>query len=245
MKKSLALILSLILLVGSMALVNAEDNILVVTNPEYPPFEFVDSDGTIAGYDVDVMNEVAKLAGFKVEYEAIAFDAVIPSVITNPNTIGVSGISITEERLLNVNFSEGYIDAGLALIVKTDSPIKSENDLQGKTIGVQLGTTSDLKAEELVGKDNVATYKSFIEAVKDLQGQKIDAVIVDKPVGLAILSELNDPSLQILDMELAADLYGIAVNKSNTDLLDKINAALATMKENGFFDELNVKYFGN
>ncbi|NMD39043.1 MAG: basic amino acid ABC transporter substrate-binding protein [Christensenellaceae bacterium] len=245
MKKLLALILSLVLLVGSMALVIGEESILVVTNPEYPPFEFIDSDGSIVGYDIDVMNEIAELAGLTVEYEAIAFDAVIPAVITNPTTIGLSGISITEERKLNVNFSEGYIDAGLALIVKTDSTIKSEADLVGKVIGVQLGTTSDFKAEEITGKDNVATYKSFIEAVKDLQGSKIDAVIVDKPVGLAILSELNDPKLQISDMELAADWYGIAVNKANLDLLDKINAALATMKENGFFDELNTKYFGN
>ena len=111
--------------------------------------------------------------------------------------------------------------------------------------GAQLGTTSDFKAEEITGKDNVATYKSFIEAVKDLQGSKVDAVIVDKPVGLAILSELNDSNLQILDMEMAADYYGIAINKNNTELLEKIDAAITVMKENGFFDELNIKYFGN
>ena len=245
MKKSLAVILSLVLVIGAIAFAYAEDTILVVTNPEYPPFEFVDSDGKIAGYEIDMMNEIAKIAGFEIEYQAIAFDAVIPAVITNPTTIGLSGISITEERKLNINFTQGFIDAGLALIVKVDSDIKSEADLPGKVIGAQLGTTSDFKAEEITGKDNVATYKSFIEAVKDLQGSKVDAVIVDKPVGLAILSELNDSNLQILDMEMAADYYGIAINKNNTELLEKIDAAITVMKENGFFDELNIKYFGN
>jgi polar amino acid transport system substrate-binding protein len=93
--------------------------------------------------------------------------------------------------------------------------------------------------------ENVAQYKTFLNAVMDLQGNKLDAVIIDKPVGQAILASLNDPSLVIVDMGLQADWYGIEVNKDNTELLEKINAALAELNAEGFFDQLAVKYFSS
>ena len=111
-------------------------------------------------------------------------------------------------------------------------------------IGVQLGTTSDFKAEEITGAENVQTYNTFINAVLDLQGNQIDAVIVDAPVGMAILANMNDPTLVIADIDLgAADWFGIAVNKANPELLEKINAALAELKAEGFFEILAAKYF--
>ncbi len=144
---------------------------------------------------------------------------------------------------MSVNFSEGYINAGLVVIVKADSNYTTTDDLKGKLIGVQLGTTSDFAAEEITGLENVSQYKSFLNAVMDLQGNKIDAVIIDKPVGQAIMASLNDPSLVMVDMGLQADWYGIAINKDNTELLEKINNALAELEAEGFFDQLAVKYF--
>ena len=240
MKKFAALLLSLCLML-TVALASAE-TITVAFNPEYPPFEYVEGD-QYAGYDVDLINAVAEKAGFEVAFEAMDFDAVIAAVTTNVNTIGVSGISITDERKQSVNFSEGYINAGLIVVIKKDSGYATTEDLKGKLIGVQMGTTSDFAAEEITGQANVAQYKTFLNAIMDLQGNKIDAVIVDKPVGMAILASLKDDNLVIVDMGLQADWYGIEVNKSNPELLNKINAALKELESEGFFEELAVKYF--
>ena len=242
MKKLIALLLALVLSLS--AALAAAETITVAFNPEYPPFESVDGKEYV-GYDVDLIKAVAEKAGFEIEFEAMDFDAVIAAVQTNKDTIGVSGISITEERKLSVDFSEGYINAGLIVIVKKDSGYATTEDLKGKTIGVQLGTTSDFAAEEITGRSNVAQYKTFLSAIMDLQGDKVDAVIVDKPVGLAILTSLKDDNLEIVDMGLQADWYGIEVNKDNPELLEKINAALKELEAAGFYEELAVKYFSS
>lgn len=240
MKKMLALVLSL-MMVLSLSAAMAE-TVIVATNPEYPPFEYVEGDATV-GYDIDLFDAIAKKAGFEYEIEAMAFDSVVSAVATNPSTVGLSGISITDERKLSVNFSEGYINAGLVVIVKADSGYATAEDLKGKIIGVQQGTTSDFAAEEITGMDNVARFGTFLNAVMELSQNKIDAVIIDKPVGQAIMASLKDDTLAMVDMGLQADWYGIAVNKDNTELLEKINAALAELEAEGFFDELAVKYF--
>lgn len=242
MKKLIALLVALMML-GTAAAALA-DTITVAFNPEYPPFEYVNGE-EYEGYDVDLIKAIADKAGFEIEFEAMDFDAVIAAVQTNPNTIGVSGISITEERQLSVDFSEGYINAGLIVVVKKDSGYATTDDLKGKVIGVQMGTTSDFAAEEITGQENVAQYKTFLNAIMDLQGNKIDAVIVDKPVGMAILAQLADDTLEIVDMGLQADWYGIEVNKENPELLEKINAALKELEAEGFFEELAVKYFSD
>ena len=243
MKKLIALLVALMML-GTAAAAMA-DVVTVAFNPEYPPFESVNGD-QYEGYDVDLIKAVAEKAGFEIEFEAMDFDAVIAAVQANPNTIGVSGISITDERKLSVDFSEGYINAGLIVVVKKDSGYATTDDLKGKVIGVQMGTTSDFAAEEITGQENTAKYKSFLNAIMELQGNKVDAVIVDAPVGQAILASMNDPSLIITDIDLgAADWYGIAVNKDNVELLEKINAALAELKAEGFLDTLASKYFGS
>ncbi len=243
MKKFVALITALVMVLSFTAAL-ADDIVYVATNPEYPPFESVADDGeTIIGYDVDMFDAIAKKAGFEYKFESMEFAAVVNAVATNVNTVGLSGISITEERKLSVNFSLPYINAGVAVIAKADSGIATIDDLKGKVIGVQLGTTSDFEAEKITGIDNVARYNTFLNAVMDLQGNQIDAVFVDKPVGEAILASLNDPSLVMLDIEIVADWYGIAVNKDNTELLAKIDAAIAELEQEGFFEELAVKYF--
>ncbi len=244
MKKLVALIAALVLALSCTAAL-AEGIVYVATNPEYPPFESVADDGvTIIGYEADLIDAIAKKAGFEYKYDSMQFASVVSAVQANPDTIGLSGISIIPSRLLEVNFSTPYINAGVAVIVKADSAIATVEDLQGKLIGAQLGTTSDFQAEEIVGAENVARYNTFLEAVLDLQGNKIDAVFVDRPVGIEILANLNDPSLVMLDIEIVADWYGIAVNKENTELLEKINAAIDELVKEGFFDELDMKYFG-
>ena len=240
MKKLIALIAALVMVL-SMTTAMAE-TITVATNPEYPPFEYVEGED-IVGYDIDMIEAIAAKAGFEVEYEPMDFDAVIAAVAVDYRTIGVSGISITDERKLSVLFSDGYINAGLVVIAKADSNYATTEDLKGKVIGVQLGTTSDFAAEEITGPENVAQYKTFLNAIMDLQGNKIDAVIIDKPVGQAIMASLNDDALVMIDMGLQADWYGIEINMGNVDLRARINKALAELQAEGFFDQLALKYF--
>ena len=239
MKKLIALLVALMMLCT--VAIAAAETVTVAFNPEYPPFESVEGSEYI-GYDVDMIIAIAEKAGFEIEFEAMDFDAVLSTVMTNKNTIGVSGISITPERQLNVNFSQGYINAGLIVVIKKDSGYATPEDLKGKIIGVQQGTTSDFAAEEITGMENVAQYKTFLNAIMDLQGNKVDAVIVDKPVGMAILASLNDDSLEIVDMGLQADWYGIEVNKDNPELLEKIDKAIDELKAEGFFDALEEKH---
>ena len=243
MKKIIALALAMMMALCTLTAL-ADDTIIVATNPEYPPFEYVEGEETV-GYDIDMWKAIAEKAGLTYEIEAMDFDAVISAVAADPNTIGLSGISITDERKLTVAFSKGYINAGLVVIVKADSGFETAEQLKGKLIGVQLGTTSDFAAEEITGLENVAQYKTFLNAVMDLQGNKLDAVIIDKPVGQAILASLNDPNLVIVDMGLQADWYGIEVNKNNPELLAKIDAALDALEAEGFFEKLAVKYFSS
>lgn len=240
MKKLIALFAAL-MMICCCAMASAE-TIIVATNPEYPPFEYVEGD-EIVGYDIDMIEAIAAKAGFETEYAPMDFDAVIAAVATDLNTIGVSGVSITDERKMSVLFSDGYINAGLVVIVKADSGYETTEQLKGKLIGVQLGTTSDFAAEEITGPENVQQYKTFLNAVMDLQGNKIDAVIIDKPVGQAIMASLNDPNLVMVDMGLQADWYGIEINMGNVELQEKINKALAELQAEGFFDQLAVKYF--
>ncbi|MBQ6514530.1 MAG: basic amino acid ABC transporter substrate-binding protein [Clostridia bacterium] len=241
MKKLIALLVALMMLGTAVAAL--ADTVTVAFNPEYPPFEYVNDNGEYEGYDVDLINAVAEKAGIEIAFEAMDFDAVISAVATNPNTIGVSGISITDERKLSVDFSEGYINAGLIVVVKKDSGYATVDDLKGKVIGVQMGTTSDFAAEEITGEANTSKYKTFLNAIMELQGNKVDAVIVDKPVGIAILNELKDDALEIVDMGLQADWYGIEVNKENPELLEKINAALKELEAEGFYKTLEDKFF--
>ena len=243
MKKIIALALAMMMALCTLPAL-ADELIIVATNPEYPPFEYVEGDAVV-GYDIDLWAAIAEKAGLTYEIESMDFDAVTSAVGTNPNYVGLSGISITDERKLTVNFSEGYINAGLVVIVKADSGFETAEQIKGKKIGVQQGTTSDFAAEEITGMENVAQYKTFLNAVMDLQGNKLDAVIIDKPVGQAILASLNDPNLVIVDMGLQADWYGIEVNKNNPELLEKINKALAELEAEGFFDQLAVKYFSS
>jgi len=244
MKKLIALFAAL-LMICSCALASAE-TIYVATSPDFEPFEYMEGD-EIVGYDVDMIKAIAAKAGFEIEWVPMDYDAVIAAVATDFNTIGLSGISIIPERKLSVLFSDGYIDASLMVIVKTDSGYETTEQLKGKTIGVQLGTTSDFKAEEITGPENVAQYKTFLNAIMDLQGNKVDAVIIDKPVGEAILAALNDPTLVMVDMGLQeeADWYGIEINMGNVELQARINKAMAELKAEGFFDELHAKYFGS
>ncbi len=223
-----------------------ENGVLVMgCSADFPPFESYGDDAqTIEGFDVDMMEEICSRLGLELEIVDMNFDSVVTAVQTGKIDVGVSGITITEERQENVNFSDSYYTAAQSILVPQDSEITGYQLLVDGdyTVGVQLGTTGDIMASELLG-DRVNQYEKFSDALAALLAGKIDCMVLDTGVADAFAAA-ND--LVVLDENFGTEddieYYGIAVAKENTELLDEINAALADMKEEGFFDELNAKY---
>lgn len=213
---------------------------------DFAPFESYADDGkTIIGYDVDMMSEICSRLGMTLEVTDMNFDSVVTAVQTGKIDVGASGITITDERKENVDFSDAYFTAAQSILVTKDSEITSYQQLLDGTYkaGVQLGTTGDIMASEKLG-DRVSQFEKYGDALAALIAGKVDCMVLDTGVAEAY-AEAND----LVVVETFGDAedveyYGIAVSKDNKELLDKINGALAEMKADGFFDELNQKYAG-
>lgn len=238
MRKILTIILVLVLFCGSAM----AETLFIATNAEYPPFEYVEKD-EIVGFDIELGKALAAKMGMEVEVVSMEFDAIISTVDANPDYVGIAAITIKEERLLTVDFSDAYFNNGMVVITKAGSKVVDEATLKDAIIGVQTGTTGDFKAEEYTV--NVQRFSKVLDAIMELAGGKIDAVITDEPVAKAILKTLAKDDLYLFDAGFEPDLFGIEVNKKNPELLAKINAALAEVKADGTYDMLLAKYFGD
>ncbi|GFI35899.1 arginine-binding extracellular protein ArtP [Lachnospiraceae bacterium] len=214
------------------------DKLVMATNAEFPPYEYREGDD-IVGIDADMAAAVAEELGMELEIEDMAFDSIIPAVQSGKADIGVAGMTVDPDRLENVNFSDTYAEASQVIIVKEDSEIAGPDDLEGKTIGVQLGTTGDIYASDI--KDaTVEQYNKGFEAVQALTQGKIDAVVIDGEPAKEFVKEAE--GLKILDEPLTEEEYAIAIAKDNEELLKKVNEALSSLKESGKLDEIVGKY---
>ena len=211
----------------------------MATNATFPPYEFIEN-GEISGIDVDIANAVAEKLGMKLEIEDTEFDSIVTGVQSGKYDMGMAGMSVTPERLKNVNFSTSYATGIQAIIVKEGSSIKGPDDLTGKKLGVQQGTTGWIYACEDFGDENVVAYKSGPDAVSALKTGKIDAVIIDNEPAKSYVAA--NTGLVVLEAKYAEEEYSIAVAKNNDELLKKINGALAEMKDDGSLDKIIAKY---
>lgn len=212
--------------------------LIMATNAEFPPYEYYEGQ-EVVGIDVEIANAVAEKLGKELQIEDMAFDSIIPSILAEKADFGVAGMTVTEDRLANVDFSNTYVKASQAIIVKADNEdITNADALSGKSIGVQLGTTGDLYASDVT--DNVQRYNKGFEAVQALATGKIDAVVIDDQVASALAADNAD--VKVLDEPFTTEEYAIAVKKGNTELLDQINEALAELEENGKLQEIVDKY---
>ena len=217
----------------------AEGGTLVMaTNAEFEPYEYHDG-GEIVGIDVDIAKAIAESLGMELKIEDMAFDSIIMAVNSGKADVGIAGMTVTEDRLENVNFSDPYATSSQVIIVTEDSEIGSSDDLSGKKIGVQLGTTGDTLADDIEGAE-VERYNKGFEAVQALSQGKIDAVIIDRQPAEVFVEQSE--GLKILDEAFAEEEYAIAIAKDNTELLDKVNTALGELKESGKLDEIIGKY---
>lgn len=217
----------------------AGGKLIMATNAEFPPYEFHDGD-KIVGIDAEIAEAIAKEMGMELEIEDISFDSIIPAIQSGKADFGAAGMTVTDERKENVDFSDSYATATQVIIVKEGSDITGVDSLTDKTIGVQQGTTGDIYATGDYGDDHVERYNKGFEAVQALMQDKVDAVIIDGEPAKVFASE--NEGLQILDEAYTQEEYAIAIKKGNTELVDGVNAALKTLKESGELQKIVDKY---
>ena len=219
---------------------HSKGTLTMATNATFQPYEYYDGD-KIVGIDVDIAQAIADELGMELEIEDIAFDSIIPEIVSGKADMALAGMTVTEDRKASVDFSDTYATASQMIIVKEDSEIAGPDDLKGVTVGVQLGTTGDIYVSDLEADGTtVERYNKGFEAVQALSQGKIDAVVIDGEPAKTFVSETE--GLKILDEAFTVEEYAIAVKKGNTELLDKVNGALETLKDNGTLDEIVAKY---
>jgi len=209
------------------------------TNAAFPPYEYKEGD-TFVGIDVEIATAIAKELGATLEIVDMEFDSIITSVNQGEVDFGMAGMTVTDERLLEVDFTYSYATGVQSVIVLDGSDIKSLDDLKGKKIGVQLGTTGDIYASGDYGEDNVTKYGKGADAVLALKGGDVQAVIIDNEPAKAFVAE--NEGLAILGTDYAVEDYAIAVQKGNTELLDSINNALDKLTDDGTIDAIIGKF---
>ncbi|MDR7811706.1 basic amino acid ABC transporter substrate-binding protein [Lacrimispora sp.] len=212
--------------------------LVMVTNAEFPPYEYYDKN-KIVGIDVDIARAIADKMGVELDVQDMAFDSLIPAVQSGKADFTAAGMTVNEDRKKNVDFTDTYAEAAQVIIVKEGSEIKTPDDLTGKKIGVQTGTTGDIYADDIENAD-VNRYNKGMEAVMALTQDKIDAVIIDREPAKVFVKE--NAGLVILDEAFTEEEYAIAVKKDNKELLDKINGAIKELKESGELKKIVDKY---
>ena len=218
----------------------AGGKLIMATNAEFPPYEYHDGDAVV-GIDAEIAKAIADELGMELEIEDIAFDSIIPEIVSGKADMGLAGMTVTEDRMQSVDFSDTYAKASQKIIVTEDSEIVSPDDLKGVIVGVQLGTTGDIYVSDLEADGTtVERYNKGFEAVQALSQGKIDAVVIDGEPAKTFVAETE--GLKIVDESFTDEEYAIAVKKGNTELLEKINGALKTLKDNGTLDEIVAKY---
>jgi polar amino acid transport system substrate-binding protein len=248
MKRKLFLILSVVVVLSLLLSSCAsgagagKPKVRVATEAAYPPFETVDEKTKdLVGFDIDLMNAVAQKEGFEVEYKNTPFDSVLAGIATCQFDAAISAITITEERKQKMNFSDPYIDAGQIVTVKVDNnTINGPQDLKGKKISVQLGTTGEIEAKKIEGV-TVKPFDTVDLAFLELVNGQVDGTIVDNPTTLVYVNRFKD-KIKTVGTPFTDEHYGIAVCKKNTDLLTKLNAGIAALKSDGTLQKLQDKW---
>ncbi len=216
----------------------AEGTLVMATNAYFEPYEYYEGD-QIVGIDAEMAAAVAEKLGMELQIEDMEFDSIIPAINSGKADIGVAGMTVTEDRLVNVNFSDPYTTATQVIIVQEGSEIAGNDDLAGKTIGVQLGTTGDIFAEDVEGA-TIERYNKGMDAVQALANGIIDAVIIDNEPAKQFVSKAE--GLKILDEEFVTEEYAIAIAKDNEELLEKVNTALEELTADGTIQSIIDKY---
>ena len=247
-KLAMALVLamavcSLVACGGSKGSSASAGTIKFATNPEFPPFEYITSSGVIGEYDgidMAIAKKIGEEAGMEVTMESMEFDSLLVGLQNGTVDAVIAGMTITDERKEAVDFAVPYYEATQVMIVREDSDIAKAADMEGKTIAVVQGYTGETCVQEL-GYDYEA-FKKGTECVMELVNGKCDVVVIDSATAAKYVNDNPGTKIVADNDSFGVEQYGIAVKKGNKELLDKINAAVTKMLEDGTISELAVKY---
>ena len=243
MKKIIALILAVMMVMSLAACGSASsgEELVMGTNAAFPPYEFYDEDGeTIIGIDAEIAQAVADKLGMTLTIKDMEFDSLLTAVQSGAVDIVFAGLTVTDERKESVDFSVTYATGIQVIIVPQDSDIASVDDLSGKVIGVQAGTTGDIYCTDEFGQDSVKQFTNGALAVAALANGQVDCVVIDNEPAKSFV-EAND-GLKILETEYAVEDYAAAISKDNAELTEKVNAAMEELKADGTIDTIIAKY---
>lgn len=257
MKKVLISFMTVMMMTTLVACGNKDDQkevsnnkeLIVQTNSGYKPYEMAKEDGELYGFDIDVMNEIGKIAGYTIKWQDVSFDSIIPSVKSGKADAGIAGISYDEKRAKQVDFTEMYYggeDVHNFIVSNKNNKIKSLKDLKGKTVGTQMGTVQESILLSLKDKygfkiDARTDYSSLVLELNKNNGT-IDALLLEKVVAEENSENIKD--VEMFEISEGAELLGngIVIQKGSP-LKDEFNKALKEMQENGKMDELIKKWF--
>ena len=222
----------------------------MATEATFPPYEYYDGDA-IVGIDVEIAQAIADKLGLELQVTDIAFDSIIPGVQSGKYDLGLAGMTVTDERLEQVNFSDSYATGVQVVIVKEGGKVTSVDDLfadgASNVIGTQTGTTGFLYATWNIQDAGLGEVKSFAkttDAVEALKNGQVDCVILDNEPAKALVAANEGAGLSILDTEYAVEDYAAAISKDNTALLEAVNGALKELIADGTVQSILDKYIG-
>ncbi|HJV45784.1 MAG TPA: basic amino acid ABC transporter substrate-binding protein [Bacillota bacterium] len=218
----------------------------VGTDAAYPPFE-KQVGSKIEGFDVEILNAVADAGGFKVNLQHTGWDPLFDGIDKGKVDMGISAITINDDRKKNYDFSDPYFDAKQLILVGKDSTVTKFDDLKGKKIGVQSATTGETAVQEKFGKtyEGLKGYDDTPAAIDDLINGRVEAVVADNAVVMEYMKKIGDKGFKVIeDPQFKPEQYGIMVKKGNKEILDKVNAGLKKIKDNGKYKAIYDQYFG-
>jgi len=214
------------------------------SDTSFPPMEFSDEEGGYVGFDVDLCTAIAHKMGLKLEVVSTAWDGIIPALTGDRFDIIMSAMSITEERLQQINFTDPYLPGILAISAPIDAPIADAAGLVGKIVGVQVVTTGQEAVEAVEGVKEIKKYDTILQAFQDLAAGRLDAVVNDEPVNAYIIETNEDYKAKFANTGgiVTVNDYGYAVKKENTALLEAMNAALQELRDEGIYQQICDKW---
>ena len=246
MKKIFAIVLCVLLTLSCFAGCGASEGaskdsnkLTVATSPDFPPFESLQSDGSVVGIEIDLLNLICEKLGVSLKIEQMNFDSVLPGIQAGKFDLGASGISVTPEREKNVLFTDPYCLAAQAIVVTADSPITCKADLEGKAVSVQTGTTAESFC--MANGYAVSSFEANSDAQTALTSGKVDAWVIDDLTAadmVAVYNEENPGALVILPDAMTTEPYAFAFSQGSDDLVAEINAIVAELVADGTVAEI-------
>ena len=213
----------------------------MATNAAFPPYEMVADDGSFEGIDVEIAGKIAEKLGLELVVDDMDFGSIITSVQTGKSDIAMAGMTVTDERKQNIDFSDTYATGVQMVILPILSDIESIDDLQGKLIGCQESTTGYIYCSDDYGEDMVTAFPNGANAVQALLSGKVDAVVIDSQPAQEFVAQ-NAGKLKMLSTEYVSEDYAIGISKDNTALRDAVNNALKELIDDGTVQSILDKY---